>query len=64
MASGAATGFLKTVLCQRKRSIVLFDKPEEVGLDRFLTLVDPSSDLVFFSGLLNANVDLDRVRAI
>ncbi|RNA01717.1 hypothetical protein BpHYR1_015596 [Brachionus plicatilis] len=68
MAADAATVFLKTVLCQRKRSIVLLDQPDEVGMDRFLALVDPSSDLMFYSGLLNAIVDLDvyvdRVRAI
>ncbi|RNA35862.1 hypothetical protein BpHYR1_002278 [Brachionus plicatilis] len=40
----------------------------EVGLERFLALVDLSDLLKFYSGLLNANVDLDvyvdRVRAI
>ncbi|RNA04154.1 nucleolar pre-ribosomal-associated [Brachionus plicatilis] len=68
MAAGAASAFLETVLCQRKRNIVLLDQAGEVGLDRFLALVDPSDHLMFYSGLLNANVDLDvyadRVSAI
>ncbi|RNA08181.1 hypothetical protein BpHYR1_011696 [Brachionus plicatilis] len=38
MAAGAATGFLETVLCQRKRNIVLLDQTGEVGLDRFLAI--------------------------
>ncbi|RNA05861.1 hypothetical protein BpHYR1_033560 [Brachionus plicatilis] len=60
--------FWRLFCAKEKEVLYLLDQSDEVGLDRFLALVDPSSDLMFYSRLLNANVDLnvyvDRVRAI
>lgn len=51
---------LDTFMCQKKISIMLLEEhSNEICLGQFLSMIVKSPDLMFNSGLLNGNVDLD-----